>query len=652
MWKRNRCRDGAGISKVLLCALSVLALALDAHCQLINDWTNPASAKWESSSWSLGILPASNQTVNITNAGYKAVAIDNATFSGYPDSLTVSNLTISAPANGLSTLLLNYAETATPLKILSGCTIGTNGALDNYQSSFEVDGTNGGELLLDGGTFAQEGGQTVVNGPVDVLNGSIDATNANLTLGEVTLGSAVAASSGYFNQNGGNVAAQSIDIEQGTYDLILGVLYAGNGTQCSTPGLGFLQFGGTNYGNIIATDGYYELSAGLAQGNTLNAEGDGNATLFEQQGGLLDMQFINVTAGSNYPPELGPIFNGGVVHCGTLNIGGNGRAELNGADFFVTNNFVLQGMVFVVGDEGFVITHADFLLNAGNLYLPSMSLGEYGTFDQASGSNEISGGLSMVGGTYFMAGGTLETTYTGVGAAATFTQDSGQHLVHGVLSITGSYTETGKSDAAGCNLVCEGLYLRGALSLNLYFNGLYFDPAATFTNTGLLDLGGTMTTGLPDAEAGQVELATNALVAFVPGFPAVLRFANSSAVAWKPGALLIVTNWSSSDHLFAGTDATGLSASQLQQVEFSNPAGFAPGACPAQILSTGEIVPAQRPVLAVARMPNALVLSWSGNYQLLSASNVTGPFLPIAGASSPWTNLFSQPHQFFELASP
>ena len=44
----------------------LLALALAAQGQLVNDWTNPASARWESSSWSLGGLPASNQTVNIT----------------------------------------------------------------------------------------------------------------------------------------------------------------------------------------------------------------------------------------------------------------------------------------------------------------------------------------------------------------------------------------------------------------------------------------------------------------------------------------------------------------------------------------------------------------------------------------------------------
>src|SRR5205823_5944829 len=141
-----------------------------------------------------------------------------------------------------------------------GCTIGTNGTLDNFQSSFEVDGANGGQLLVDGGNFVQEGGLTVVKGPVLVCkNGSFNTTNANLTLGEVTIGSAPA-SVGSFIQDGGSIAAQQINVSvysqdpfaQGGYELISGVLYAIDGTQCSAVGPGFRQFGGTNYGNITA----------------------------------------------------------------------------------------------------------------------------------------------------------------------------------------------------------------------------------------------------------------------------------------------------------------------------------------------------------------------------------------------------------------
>jgi hypothetical protein len=155
-----------------------------------NNWISPSSGKWESSpNWSLGKPPAADQVVNIANDGYKAVNIDLTTVANYPSSLTVGSLGVAAPTNALSTLLLNYFGTGTQLKVLNSCLIGTNGTLLNLASSFEVDNNTGGGLTIDGGTYTQQGGQTVVNGPVFAPNGSVNTTNANLTLGQVTVGS-------------------------------------------------------------------------------------------------------------------------------------------------------------------------------------------------------------------------------------------------------------------------------------------------------------------------------------------------------------------------------------------------------------------------------------------------------------------------------
>src|SRR5215469_3142727 len=101
-----------------LCTASVQAASL-----LINNWTNPFSAKWESPNWSLGTLPASNQTVNILNDGYKAVNIDSNTVFEFQDSLTVGSLAVGAPTNALSTLLLNYFGLSRPLKVLDDCEV-------------------------------------------------------------------------------------------------------------------------------------------------------------------------------------------------------------------------------------------------------------------------------------------------------------------------------------------------------------------------------------------------------------------------------------------------------------------------------------------------------------------------------------------------
>ena len=81
-----------------------------------------------------------------------------------------------------------------------------------------------------------------------------------------------------------------------------------------------------------------------------------------------------------------------------------------------------------------------------------------------------------------------------------------------------------------------------------------------------------------------------------------------------------------------------------------NPLGWPRGNYPARILSTGEIVPAVPPSLVVSRNASALILSWPGDYQLLSATNVLGPYLAITSASSPFTNPFTGPERYFRLS--
>jgi hypothetical protein len=101
--------------------------------------------------------------------------------------------------------------------------------------------------------------------------------------------------------------------------------------------------------------------------------------------------------------------------------------------------------------------------------------------------------------------------------------------------------------------------------------------------------------------------------------------------------------------IFFGNNASALTSSQLAHIAFSNPGGFAAGNYGARLLSTGELVPVQNPTLQSARYGSVLVMTWPSGYQLLSATNVTGPYAPVSGASSPWTNSFSKAREFFKL---
>src|SRR5438445_7590909 len=57
----NDGRDTNGFPDMSIQLFGVVEIARN------NNWTNPFSAKWESSSWSLGTLPASDQVVTIVN---------------------------------------------------------------------------------------------------------------------------------------------------------------------------------------------------------------------------------------------------------------------------------------------------------------------------------------------------------------------------------------------------------------------------------------------------------------------------------------------------------------------------------------------------------------------------------------------------------
>jgi hypothetical protein len=58
------------------------------------------------------------------------------------------------------------------------------------------------------------------------------------------------------------------------------------------------------------------------------------------------------------------------------------------------------------------------------------------------------------------------------------------------------------------------------------------------------------------------------------------------------------------------------------------------------------------PQIEAANVGGQVVLSWIGNYTLLSATDVGGPYTPVAGATSPYTNSLPGDQRFFRLRFP
>jgi hypothetical protein len=306
-------------------------------------------------------------------------------------------------------------------------------------------------------------------------------------------------------------------------------------------------------------------------------------------------------------------------------------------------------------------------LSGGLLVSGSQSV--LGRFTQTAGTNHTPVlGISQ-GGLYSLGDGELSTSNTTVNGyvrayvgpdrcepTVVFTQTGGVHTVANDLVITGfaiydfqAGTLSVQDISLGPNaeLNCGGgiitnwgtftiqggaVFRAGAQN---HFLGKLLLPA--FTNWGCGDLIPTPVTLNVSGPSGTV-----------------LQFRDSRDADWSAPALQILgwqpwSNNGSSHHIFFGTNSPGLSAAQLSKMVFMDPYGWPPGTYPAQILSTGEVVPVPLPILSMTRSSNALILSWPGNYQLLTATNVMGPYFPIPAATSPFTNPFTACEQYFRV---
>jgi len=75
-----------------------------------------------------------------------------------------------------------------------------------------------------------------------------------------------------------------------------------------------------------------------------------------------------------------------------------------------------------------------------------------------------------------------------------------------------------------------------------------------------------------------------------------IRFGASNAQTWNVKKTLTIQNYTSgSDHMYFGSSASALTSTQLSQLRFDNPAGYAAGIYTANLLSTGELVPGATP---------------------------------------------------------
>ncbi|MCD6050889.1 MAG: hypothetical protein K0Q55_2292 [Verrucomicrobia bacterium] len=633
-----------------------------------NEWTKTTSGNWEESFWSLGVAPSFEQElVAFRNSGFKALAI-NASTTADTNSLYLNYLTVDAPAGSSNLLLLNYSGLSVPLVVSSDFIVGTNGALTSFSSALR-----GGTFYVNGPATFSENSHVMFN---SIRTGTEAPAALNLQNSFLSVGLFVVGQNngGTVVQIGGTNETANLQMKGATtYGLTNGTFLSSLVElqfQASGPGLArFVQASGdAEIGNLrvgeqffVAANarGEYLLQAGNFHGTTISfVEGS-----FLQSGGtnittFIDLPWLSGTA--DYQ------LSGGLLISETLSLGsvfpsGHGHFIQSGG-VHTNSTMFFEGKLRSDG----VSVFGNYTLNGGLLVCGTNDL-RGGGFTQSGGTNHTTALTIDEGGGYMLNGGELVSSNTSIHtigcAEASFIHNNGNHRILNRLWLEnfvgyelrgGTLTVTNIEVGPGARFFLTGGSLSNAGIFTL--NSGMLRASGTTQQLGQLQVLGepVFSCASPQATGPTLDLNYHGVAAST-----TLRFLNSSAVPWS-GSGLSILRWSGSTngggphHVYVGTDSQGLTATQLSQIKFVNPTGWPTGSYPARILSTGEVVPAAlAPIeFTTNHDADALVLSWMGDYQLLSSTNAAGPYVEVSGATPPFTNEFIDPQRFFLLSEP
>jgi hypothetical protein len=282
-----------------------------------------------------------------------------------------------------------------------------------------------------------------------------------------------------------------------------------------------------------------------------------------------------------------------------------------------------------------------------------------GAFIQNGGTN-LTQEIDVKGGSHFgLNGGELVASNITIAVdpyvGGLFDQSNGTLTAQGRLLIEESQTVSyGGYRLLGGNLVASNMEIHGVLYISGTVSNMGILTLSRFISSDIGTPGNIVATAAIGIQyLGQMQILSGGTVDmhyfFVQAANAtVMRFADSHTSPWN--GPLQIRQWGviPGDHIYFGTNAQGLTTAQLAQITFSG----SNTNYPAKLLATGELVPAVPPPLVATNSNNTLVLSWPGGYELVSATNVNGTYLKVPGATSPFTNAFTDPQRFFRLHLP
>lgn len=528
-------------------------------------------------------------------------------------------------------LLISDLGTNTPFQLLDEALI-LGGALVLSNSDAGISN------LIVQSTVNQVGGTTDC-GFLEFAGGSITVSNGDFSAGSVQ------GIFGSFSQYGGTATIGSCYNYGGAYifsnvDLTMGPLEL----QTSEGGGSFYQAGGTNHTASIDLDDTvegvsYVLTNGVLYSGSVSvdAPNGANQARFSQIGGLHFITNELYVAGAGYEDYDGPGAGSYSVNNGSLSAGSITLDATEAGGEFAANNSSVT-VAEDVNAIGLSWSYNELSLSGGSLTCSNI------LSDQSALNIDQSGGALAVN-NLLMVNGFYPIRFEGEGwvyGQGGYTL-SGGTLFASNIELISTWTMSGITQAA--NISNPG-FIEMAGNLNI---------GNSTVHLGQFILASLVRTIVDNPGPEQTDASSNAVINFTAGM-AQLSFANSSSDVWSNGITLTVTNWGGAlgggggDQLIFGDDSTGLTTSQLAQIQFVNPIGVPGGTYPARILASGEVVPSAPLQLMFTQQGAALILTWSPGQTLQFATNAAGPYSDLPGAVPPYTNFVTNlPHAFFRL---
>jgi autotransporter-associated beta strand protein len=644
------------IYKALLILPAFLAFMIGgADAQVI--WSSSTGNAWlTGSNWTGGVVPGPTAVAqfnaNPTSAS-TGVGINMDTASG-----AYATGAVSVTSSRTSNLIIGNSSPTTPgIFTLNGATVGTtsNVILSNFAS-------NTARLTIQNtqGSGASTMSLNIGSGSKNILAGSGTATGIGNTINITTAISGSAAltflGSGTWDATSATGVNGGLLKLGGTNTFSGGITVgAADGTQSGILELDSVNAISNTATNNITINSNSQLylaappNTTFSMGSlTLNLNGNGNGYSTTGKGAL-----INLT-GNSYVWD-GPVniaSDAGITAAGTStltltsNISGSGMLTKQGTGTLVlqgTNNTWTGGTTITTGR---IIVSPGSGLSSGPLNMAQLSgsvtislNNSRQSISSLSGSVTGSSNALILSGTRLTINQSTNTTFGGTAS------------LNSSITGTGSVVKTG---SGRLTLTSPGNTFSGGLKITqgeIRYNPLSA-TSATNNSADTLDGGTLSTNGIGRTFTftfGTLALTQNSTIDLGSDTLHNIKFANSSAITWTSGKILTITNWTGSwngtagtkGRVYVGTNTTGLTSAQLNQVRFQDGSGHLYSAT---ILSTGELVPVA-PTITTTASSYGPFCNNTDNFISVGftySGTLSGPFLvQLSNASGVFPNDFT-----------